>query len=541
MSLPTTLCGFSIKDKVGEGVYGAVYDAEWPKHTSEGILSLSRKDNKDIVLKRIKKDLSNSPDIIIEMHLLSTINHKYCMRSEEIRVEDTGGTCIIMEKMDTDLHNFLKEVDLLEDEKFTLSYKLTEGLNYLHSNNIIHRDLHTGNILINKVDHDPKITDYGLSKIYETKPFYRKNILYASYRPPELLTRSLSHNDPSSKSTYQYGPEVDVWALGLIIYKIWTKQELFLHNNNLIAIILLEIDALLQLTPSQKDTLVEYSSDIPSLTELIDLFDLFSKEPGEGKIYSENVDLNKNKVPIINQDIKYQNIKTYFDQFGDTTQTRADLLRWATYSEKLKTEEFKQQLYEKKFAGVSDLARIFLAMFLNTDPEKRLTTQEIILSFPLSIRNIKVEKISYPNSIIKYNKIFSVENRNLLISLLNVLYENKSISTDVLIHTIDLLDRVLTRIHDGDSMLYLKTIICLNLTLCILDIPFGIKYYIDFLRKMTPLNSITEEIFLKEQNIILRSVNFITYRPCISFLLSADKYATLSLYKKNLSPSNVNL
>ncbi|RIB23140.1 kinase-like domain-containing protein [Gigaspora rosea] len=47
-------------------------------------------------------------------------------------------------------------------DKLHIAKEIALGLLFLHDNNIIHRDLHSKNILI--YQKQPKITDFGLSK-----------------------------------------------------------------------------------------------------------------------------------------------------------------------------------------------------------------------------------------------------------------------------------------------------------------------------------------------------------------------------------------
>ncbi|CAG8679628.1 2694_t:CDS:2 [Funneliformis mosseae] len=65
---------------------------------------------------------------------------------------------------DGDLQNYLEKKFkyLTWDDKKKLAFQIAEGLNYLHNEYILHRDLHSKNIVIH--DGNAKITDFGISK-----------------------------------------------------------------------------------------------------------------------------------------------------------------------------------------------------------------------------------------------------------------------------------------------------------------------------------------------------------------------------------------
>ena len=73
---------------------------------------------------------------------------------------------IVMEYEQSDLRKILVEHDKLnftEDHVIFIMYNLLCSLHYLHSANILHRDIKPGNLLINK-DCQVKITDFGLAR-----------------------------------------------------------------------------------------------------------------------------------------------------------------------------------------------------------------------------------------------------------------------------------------------------------------------------------------------------------------------------------------
>ena len=97
---------------------------------------------------------------------------------------------------------------------------ICSGLKEIHKNNIIHRDLKPENIFISK-DNIFKIGDFGISKKLEgTKHAKTGGIGTMSYMAPELLNGQ------------KYDNKVDIWALGCIIYELFTLEQCFDFNDN---------------------------------------------------------------------------------------------------------------------------------------------------------------------------------------------------------------------------------------------------------------------------------------------------------------------
>lgn len=71
---------------------------------------------------------------------------------------------LYMEPMEADLHQIVRSGQALSDLhiQFFL-YQLLRGMKYIHSANVIHRDLKPGNLLVNS-DCELKICDFGLAR-----------------------------------------------------------------------------------------------------------------------------------------------------------------------------------------------------------------------------------------------------------------------------------------------------------------------------------------------------------------------------------------
>ena len=84
------------------------------------------------------------------------------------------------------------------------------GIQYLHSKKIAHRDIKLDNIMVNE-NYDVKIIDFGFSLFTTNNKKLNLHCGTPSYMAPELV----------AKKDY-LGQPVDVWALGVLLYKMLT-------------------------------------------------------------------------------------------------------------------------------------------------------------------------------------------------------------------------------------------------------------------------------------------------------------------------------
>lgn len=77
----------------------------------------------------------------------------------------------------------------------------------------MHRDIKPGNIVF--VDGKLKLIDFGNCTRFDTLKVHEVSITTIEYRAPELLL----HGDPMFATTI-YGPEVDIWAIGVVLLEL---------------------------------------------------------------------------------------------------------------------------------------------------------------------------------------------------------------------------------------------------------------------------------------------------------------------------------
>ena len=116
--------------------------------------------------------------------------------------------------------------DDIYDEKLIKKWILdiAKGLKFLHENNVVHRDIKSDNILIDKNGHC-KLADFGCSiKLKNNQPdLFSKTEGNMYFFPPEFV-------DGKSKKQFGYKP-VDIWAFGVSIYTCIFKSLPFLPEN----------------------------------------------------------------------------------------------------------------------------------------------------------------------------------------------------------------------------------------------------------------------------------------------------------------------
>jgi mitogen-activated protein kinase 1/3 len=94
-------------------------------------------------------------------------------------------------------------------------YQVLRGLKYVHSANVLHRDLRPSNLLLN-AKCDLKITDFGLARTTTETDFMMEYVVTRWYRAPELLL-----------NCSEYTAAIDIWSVGCILGEIATREPLF--------------------------------------------------------------------------------------------------------------------------------------------------------------------------------------------------------------------------------------------------------------------------------------------------------------------------
>lgn len=117
-----------------------------------------------------------------------------------------------------------KRKPFTEEEAKKLLRILVDAIEYIHSHNIVHRDIKLENILLNdsKNPYDIKIIDFGISGLLSDIGGDNIHAGTMAYSPPEII----------SKANLASSPKIDIWGLGVVLYLLLTKRFPFYGEND---------------------------------------------------------------------------------------------------------------------------------------------------------------------------------------------------------------------------------------------------------------------------------------------------------------------
>ena len=147
--------------------------------------------------------------LITEIKIHKSLHHQQIVAFEH-NFKDSSNVYILLELCQNQTLNelFERRKKLSEIEVQCYMIQLIKGLQYLHSHRIIHRDLKLGNLFLND-RMELKIGDFGLATKLDFEGERKKTVCGTpNYIAPEVL----------NGSGHSY--EVDIWALGVIIYTL---------------------------------------------------------------------------------------------------------------------------------------------------------------------------------------------------------------------------------------------------------------------------------------------------------------------------------
>ena len=189
---------------LGEGGYGKVYKGTY-QHFTVAIKELINQNLNDSALEEFKREAS----------IMTTLRSPFIVQLYGACFEQKYA--LVMEYMERgSLYTFLEQTKANPmgwNVRYQIGLDIGRGLSFLHNKNIVHSDMKSLNVLLDK-DYRAKITDFGLAKVKTSNATTKSSASPVGgsirWMAPELFEQS------DAKST----KESDVFSYGVVLYEL---------------------------------------------------------------------------------------------------------------------------------------------------------------------------------------------------------------------------------------------------------------------------------------------------------------------------------
>ncbi|XP_017147509.1 serine/threonine-protein kinase meng-po isoform X3 [Drosophila miranda] len=191
---------FDIIQIVGEGWFGKI------------LLVEHRGSQTEMVLKAVPKPYVTLRDFYREFHYgLHLGVHRHIVTTYDVAFETAGFYVFTQEYAPLgDLTSNVTDTGVGEVYSKRVAKQLASAIDYMHSKDIVHRDIKLDNVLIYRADFQRiKLCDFGES--FPTGASVERRNEWLPYSPPEVL-------EIKPEGSYKADPSHDVWQFGIVIF-----------------------------------------------------------------------------------------------------------------------------------------------------------------------------------------------------------------------------------------------------------------------------------------------------------------------------------
>nr|CCC91692.1 putative protein kinase [Trypanosoma congolense IL3000] len=204
---------YELLEELGKGAYGTVWKCCRRHDSSKRPYGVKIINKRDAGAKGLRC-------VMGEVETMSLLSHPNIVRLEET-FHDEQNLWIVMEYMaGGELQRALKrDGSFTELQTRRITMQLLFALEFIHQKGIVHRDLKPENCLLSEGDLVCKISDFGFAVLVGVDQCLMSFCGTTVFMAPEIF------------SDVNYGKPVDMWALGVMVYLMFTGEYPFMGRN----------------------------------------------------------------------------------------------------------------------------------------------------------------------------------------------------------------------------------------------------------------------------------------------------------------------
>ncbi|KAG0343290.1 hypothetical protein BG000_000009 [Podila horticola] len=165
----------------------------------------------DVVSRQMTKE--ERENVAHEINLLKSMYHENIVRFIDVGQKQNQYYIFTEMIHGTTLHDhYIYQRNIFTElETRNIFQQICEAVNYLHQHGIVHRDIKSENVMVTD-DGRIKLIDFGLARTTSSNEVLRNRCGTRAYMAPEA--------DQSEESNNGYGKAVDVWSLGVLLFRM---------------------------------------------------------------------------------------------------------------------------------------------------------------------------------------------------------------------------------------------------------------------------------------------------------------------------------
>ncbi len=207
--------GYELRDQLGTGGFGAVYRAYQP--------TIGR----EVAIKVILPGLANQAEFIRrfenEAQLVARLEHPHVTPLYDYWRDPEGAYLVMRWLRGGSLREALANGPFSLKSAALLLDQIAGALSVAHRNNVIHRDVKPGNILLDE-DGNAYLTDFGIAKDLN---------LPGSHTQPDAIMGSLDYISPEQARSEPITARTDIYSLGVTLYEVISGQHPFAEASTI--------------------------------------------------------------------------------------------------------------------------------------------------------------------------------------------------------------------------------------------------------------------------------------------------------------------